>query len=143
MRHHLAAGAFALALIAASPLTAGAAEIRDVVIAAALRHAVPVRLALGVAAVESGFSPRARSGAGALGLMQIMPATARGLGCRGSLLSAAVNADCGARYLARLLRRCGGDLRRAAALYTVGEFGDPRRGRDYAARVMRRPGGTP
>ncbi len=140
MRHHLAAGAFALALLPAFP--AGAADLRAVVAAAAIRHAVPVRLALGVAAVESGFSAGARSGAGALGLMQIMPATARGLGCHGSLLSAAVNADCGARYLARLLRHCGGDTLRAAALYTVGEFGDARRGRSYAARVMRRSGGV-
>ncbi len=135
MRHHLITGVLALALLPAGP--AGAADLRAVVAAAALRHAVPVRLALGVAAVESGFTVRARSGAGALGLMQIMPATARGLGCRGSLLSAAVNADCGARYLARLLRRCGGDVGRAAALYTVGEAGDPRSGRSYATRVLR------
>ncbi len=45
MRHHLAAGALALALLPAVQMPAGAADLRAVVAAAALRHAVPVRLA--------------------------------------------------------------------------------------------------
>lgn len=111
----------------------------QVVAAAARRHGVPATLALGVASVESGFNPRARSRSGAVGLMQILPRTARGLGCRGSLTSPAANADCGARYLAAILGDHRGNLRMAAALYTQGRFAHrvSRGGARYAALVMR------
>jgi soluble lytic murein transglycosylase-like protein len=112
------------------------AGMADLVLAAARRHGVPRALAYGVASVESGFNPRARSGAGALGLMQLMPATARDLGCRGSLLDPATNADCGARYLALILRDQRGDIRRTAALYNQGRFGSVRAGARYAAMVI-------
>jgi soluble lytic murein transglycosylase-like protein len=110
------------------------------VLAAARRHGVPEALAYGVASVESGFNPRARSHAGAVGLMGIMPSTARGLGCRGSLTNPEANAECGARYLASILDDQAGDLRRAAALYNQGRFAHriSRGGARYAALVLAR-----
>jgi soluble lytic murein transglycosylase-like protein len=119
-------------------ITPAHAPMADLVIAAARRYGVPVSLAYGVASVESGFNPNSRSHSGALGLMQIMPNTARGLGCHGSLMNPATNADCGARYLASILNDQRGDLRRTAALYNQGRFarGVSRQGARYAALVM-------
>ncbi len=119
-------------------ITPRRAPMADLVLAAARRHGVPAALAYGVASVESGFNPRARSRSGAIGLMQILPATARGLGCRGSMTNPAANADCGARYLASILGDQGGDIRRTAALYSEGRFATrvTRGGSRYAALVM-------
>ena len=108
-----------------------------VVAAAAVRHGVPPRLALAIAAVESGFDPRARNGR-SVGLMQVQPATARDAGCRGSLGEPGANADCGARILAILLRDAGGDWRRAAARYNAGRFARNGAGSRYAALVLAR-----
>lgn len=116
---------------------AGKAEVVQIVSEAARRHGVPEHLAIGVAMVESGLNPHARNGS-AIGLMQVKIATARGLGCAANLYDARVNADCGARYLARTLARAHGDVRTAAALYNVGEFGNPRRAARYAALVLGR-----
>ncbi len=112
----------------------------SLVVAAAQRHGVPATLALGVARVESGFNPGARSRSGAVGLMQILPSTARGLGCRGPLASPAANADCGTRYLAAILGDHGGNVRVAAAMYTQGRFARrvSRGGARYASLVLRR-----
>ncbi len=111
----------------------------DVVLAAARRNGVPGQLALGVASVESGFNPRARSRSGAVGLMQVLPSTARGLGCRGSLSSPVANAECGTRYLAAILGDRGGNVRLAAAMYTQGRYARrmSRVGARYAALVLR------
>ena len=151
MRHLATAGAIALAfLMPAAPASAhgpGAARaaLVDVVRAAARRHAVPERLALAVASVESGFDPRARNGV-SVGLMQVQPGTARDTGCRGPLPDPAVNADCGARILAVLLRDAGGDWRRAAAHYNAGRFSMGAAGAGYARQVLARawrPGDPP
>lgn len=77
---------------------------------------------------ESNWEPAARSRAGALGLMQVMPATgrelARALGIRrwstDQLLDPATNIRLGTRYLATTLRRFEGDLPRALAAYNAG-----------------------
>jgi soluble lytic murein transglycosylase-like protein len=115
------------------------------VLAAARRHGVPEALAYGVASVESRFNPRARSRAGAVGLMGIMPTTARGLGCRGSLTNPAANAECGTRYLASILNDQGGNLSRTAALYNQGRFAHriSRGGARYAALVLSRARRSP
>lgn len=65
------------------------------------RHLNP-RLLKAVIAAESGFDPRARSPRGALGLMQVMPSTAREMGVAGSLEDPANNVAAGAAYLALL-----------------------------------------
>ena len=68
-------------------------------------HAVDPALVRAIISAESGFSPQARSAAGAIGLMQLMPATARALGVDPRLPDQ--NIEGGVRYMAELLRMFG------------------------------------
>ncbi len=61
------------------------------------------RLLAAVAYTESRFDPKAHSVWGAVGLMQMLPSTAKGLGVKGSLDDPAINILAGARYLKRLV----------------------------------------
>jgi soluble lytic murein transglycosylase-like protein len=72
--------------------------IKPLVTAAELRHALPYGLLDALIAVESGYRPLAISSAGAAGLAQLMPATARGLGVF-DRFDIASNIEGGARYL--------------------------------------------
>lgn len=90
----------------------------DVIAAASRRHGVPFALVKAVVAAESGFDARAVSRAGAQGLMQLMPATARDLGVEDSF-DARANVDGGTRYLAALLRSFPSE-RLALAAYNAG-----------------------
>ena len=85
---------------------------------AAAATGVDARLLAAVAWTESGFSPTARSGAGATGLMQLMPATARGLGVDPSDPGQAVLGA--ARYLSQQLKAHGGRVDLALAAYNAG-----------------------
>jgi len=76
-------------------------------------------LILSVVMEESGGDPRARSAKGALGLMQLMPGTARELGV-GDRTDAAQNLDGGARYLADMIGKFAGKLDVALAAYNAG-----------------------
>lgn len=99
---------------AASP-TAYDAEIS----AAATKYGVDPALVRAVIQQESGFDPTATSPAGAQGLMQLMPATARGFGVTDPY-DPAQSIDAGTRYLAGQLDRFGGDVRLALAAYNAG-----------------------
>jgi soluble lytic murein transglycosylase-like protein len=109
--------------------------------AAAERHGVPARLLEAVARAESGFNPRAVSRAGAQGLMQIMPATARGLGV--DPLDPAQAIDGAARLLAGHTQRFG-SVELALAAYNAGPGAVTRHGgippfaetQAYVRRVM-------
>ena len=109
---------------------------------AARRHRLPSAFVRSVARAESGFDPHAISATGAMGLMQLMPATAREQGVEDPF-DPAQSADGGARYLRRLWLRYGGDRRRVAAAYNMGPGRVPRTGRvpmpaetrAYVARV--------
>lgn len=68
---------------------------------------------------ESGFDAHARSPAGALGLTQLMPGTARGLGVSNPL-DPVQSLHGGARYLKQQLKAFGGDYRKALAAYNAG-----------------------
>lgn len=87
---------------------------------ASRKHNVPVELICGVILQESGGNPRAVSSAGAKGLMQLMPATARRFGVTNSF-DAAQNIDGGTKYLRFLLDRFKGDYKLALAGYNAGE----------------------
>jgi len=106
--------------------------------------AVAPELALAIARQESEMNPSARSPVGALGLMQVMPATARsvarglGISYSGNRLSGdwEYNARIGTTYLNDMLERFDGSLLLAAAAYNAGphradrwirDYGDPRR----------------
>lgn len=91
---------------------------RDVA-AAALRHNLDPALVMAVIQVESGFQPDAVSPAGAVGLMQVMPATAEEMGFV-DVADPAVNLEAGCRYLAALLEVFGGDVDLALAGYNAG-----------------------
>lgn len=85
--------------------------------AAARRHGIPEDLFLRLVRQESGFNPNARSHKGALGLAQLMPATARSLGVNPR--DPIQNLEGGARYLAMQYRKFG-SWRLALAAYNAG-----------------------
>jgi soluble lytic murein transglycosylase-like protein len=86
---------------------------------AASRYDLPAALIKAVMAAESAFNPRAVSRRGALGLMQLMPATARELELT-DVFDPAQNIDGGARYLRRLWTQYDGDLYRTLSAYNAG-----------------------
>jgi len=86
----------------------------------ARRHGLDVELVQAVIAVESCGRSDAVSRKGAVGLMQLLPATARENGCTDPRNPEA-NIDAGCRHLARLVTRMGGDLTLALAAYNAGE----------------------
>lgn len=92
---------------------------------AAAKHGVPINIAKAVVEVESNFNPRARGRAGEVGLMQIKPATARGIGYRGStkaLYDPATNIEWGMKYLAGAHERANGDLCGTILRYNAGHY---------------------
>jgi len=86
---------------------------------AARRHELDPALLTAVVGQESGFRQRAISGAGAMGLMQLMPETARELGVRDPF-DPAQNLNGGAKYLRGLIDRYHGRLDFALAAYNAG-----------------------
>jgi soluble lytic murein transglycosylase-like protein len=91
----------------------------DHVRAAADKYRLPEALILAVMAVESNFDPRALSDKGAMGLMQLMPATARDLYVSDAW-DPAQNIEGGSRYLRLLANQYAGDLIRTLAAYNAG-----------------------
>jgi soluble lytic murein transglycosylase-like protein len=125
----------------------GAQQYETVIATAAKRHNVDPRLVHAVITVESRYQPDARSPKGAMGMMQLMPGTARDLRV-GNPYDAAANIDGGVRYLRQLLDRF--DLRLALAAYNAGAATVERFGgippypetRNYVARVLQLVGAS-
>ena len=108
----------------------------------AKKNNLPPELVAAVAHTESKFQPTARSGAGAIGLMQLVPKTGHWLGAK-NLTDPVQNVMAGAKYLRYLTDRFGGDQQKAIAAYNAGEgavrrFGGVppyRETRNYVQRV--------
>jgi soluble lytic murein transglycosylase-like protein len=105
-------------------------EAEYYVTAYAQHYQVPIALARAIVVRESDWQPCVISPKGAVGLMQLMPATARRLGVT-DRCNLAQNISAGVRYLAWLMRRFHNDLRLVAAAYYVGEDTIGRRGLAY------------
>ena len=97
---------------------APAPSARQLADAAAQKYGLPQNLVRSVMKAESGFQPNAVSPKGALGLMQLMPATAQTLGADPK--DPAQNVDAGTRYLRELLEKFHGELWHALAAYNAG-----------------------
>jgi len=111
----------------------------EIIEASAREFDVDANLLRGLVAVESGGDPAAVSRAGAIGLMQLMPATAKeqaerlriGNYSETRLREPALNVRLGSYYLARLLKRFEGEVPFALAAYNAG----PTRVRRWRARA--------
>jgi len=126
-------------------LLAKAGRYDSIIEKAAVSVSVEPNLLRAVIVVESGFNSRALSKRGAMGLMQLMPATATRYGAANPF-DPHENVHAGARYLKFLIDRFGQDLRLALAAYNAGENAVDRNGGQippftetmaYVPRVLR------
>ena len=96
-------------------------------------YQVPVELVAAIIDEESGWNPYAVSTKGAVGIMQLMPATAVRFGVRNRFL-VQENIRGGVAYIAWLKQKFNGDLRLITAAYYVGEYAISSRGLEYSSR---------
>ena len=130
--------------IAKTPATPAPASASPEALAddAARKYGLPSGLVRSVMKAESAFRPDALSPKGAIGLMQLMPATAQTLGVNPN--DPAQNVDAGTRYLRQLLEKYHGGLWHALAAYNAGPGAVDRFGgvppfaetREYVRRVQ-------
>jgi soluble lytic murein transglycosylase-like protein len=100
--------------------SSGDRELDLVILRAGEKYGVDPRFIHAVIWQESKYKVQARSHAGAQGLMQLMPATARRFGCTNAYDTAS-NIDAGTKYLRFLLKRFDGNVSLALAGYNAGE----------------------
>ena len=93
-------------------------DLAQVIHSAAQKYAVDPKLVSAVAEVESGGDQNAVSPAGAVGVMQLMPETAAGLGVNPYDMKS--NVEGGAKYLREMLDTFDGDVKKAVAAYNAG-----------------------
>jgi soluble lytic murein transglycosylase-like protein len=118
-------------------------DISKIIDYTAKKYGVDSKLVMAVAKVESNLSPDVVSSAGAVGVMQLMPETAQGLGVRNSK-DPRDNIDGGVRYLKQLITSFDGDITKAVAAYNAGPQAVTKYNgippytetKDYVAKVM-------
>jgi soluble lytic murein transglycosylase-like protein len=103
----------------ATESSAGSNQYDALIEAAAARNGVDPAVLHGLIQQESGFDPSSQSGAGAMGLTQLMPGTASSLGVSNPL-DPAESIEGGARYLSQMMSRFGGNTTDALAAYNAG-----------------------
>lgn len=96
----------------------GDADVDSAINEMAEKYNLDPALLAAIAEQESGFNQSAQSGAGAMGIMQLMPDTAEGLGVDPSDLRG--NLEGGAKYLRQMLDKYDGDVEKALAAYNAG-----------------------
>jgi len=119
-------------------------EFAGLIEAAASKYSLDPALLHAIVRAESSYNPDAVSNKGAVGLMQLMPATAARYGVR-DRRDPVENIDGGARYLSELMEMFQSDLRLTVAAYNAGENSVKRHGykvppipetQDYVVRVL-------
>lgn len=96
-----------------------ATSYKDIFIEASKKYGVSYDLLTAMAQQESGFNPDAVSRSGAMGIMQIMPETAKGLGLEHPF-DAYENIMAGANYISQKLKEFNGNVENALAAYNAG-----------------------
>ena len=102
-----------------NPTSASRSEIDNLITKYADKNGLDEAFVKAVINQESGFNPNATSHCGAMGLMQLMPATAQGLGVTNAY-DAEQNIEGGTKYLKGLMDRFGNDKQLALAAYNAG-----------------------
>jgi Transglycosylase SLT domain len=116
----VAASSVQVETIPADIPVSGDCDLDWIIFRAGEREGVDPRFIHAVIKQESKYKPDATSSAGARGLMQLMPATAKRFDCKDSQ-DEACNVEAGTKYLAWLLKRFDGDVKLALAGYNAGE----------------------